>query len=61
MASYPTDDGPISDEYFAFLTEYAKQFAPKGKLIKVASIFDNIDEKVRPYESGSQQLENISS
>lgn len=39
--NYPADDGPLSEEYFAWLREYvASNFPPKGELRKVSSFFD---------------------
>jgi hypothetical protein len=37
---YPQDDGPISDEYFLFLTEHAKSLLPTGKIISSESFFE---------------------
>lgn len=44
--NYPADDGPLSEEYIAWLREYvASNFPPKGELRKVSSFFqlDSID------------------
>lgn len=38
---YLQDDGPISDEYFLSLTQYAKSQLPKGKIISSESFFDD--------------------
>ena len=48
--NYPADDGPLSEEYLAWLREYvASNFPPKGELRKVSSFFDSnskYDEKI---------------
>lgn len=39
--NYPADDGPLSEEYIAWLREYvANNFPPKGELRKVSSFFE---------------------
>lgn len=55
IPQYEPDDGPLSDEYLSFFREYAKQFVPKGKLTKVSSIFDNIDEMILSLEAVQQK------
>lgn len=49
---YPQDDGPISEEYILFLTQYAKSLLPKGRMISNESFFD--DSPVSTFESSDQ-------
>lgn len=38
---YLQDDGPVSDEYFLFLTQYAKSQLPNGKIVSRESFLDD--------------------
>ena len=37
---YEADEGPLSDEFMAFLRNKASENRPKGKLISEVSLFD---------------------
>jgi hypothetical protein len=38
-SQYAQDDGQLSEEYFAWLRQYAKEHIPKGKLLSRKSLF----------------------
>ena len=42
---YEADEGPLSDEFMAFLRKKASENRPKGKLISEVSLFDFDDIK----------------
>lgn len=52
--NYPEDDGPLSEEYLAWLREHvASNFPPKGELRKVSSFFE-----LNSMEDGKSQEKN---
>ena len=49
---YEADEGPLRDEFMAFLRKKASENRPKGKLISEVSLFDFDFDDIKNTEKG---------